>query len=173
MRKYTDEQFTNAVRNNFSVRNVLKTLGLVPAGGSYKTFYANIKRLNLDISHFTGQGFLKGKSHDWAPKMSLEKILVKDSLYSTTSSLRERLIKENVLPNRCSICAINEWQGKPLSLHLDHIDGVNTNNLISNLRLLCPNCHSQTSTYCGRNKGKNKLVALVGLEPTTPKEQSF
>ncbi|MGI0058755.1 MAG: HNH endonuclease [Nitrosotalea sp.] len=152
MRKYTDKQFIEAVKNNYSVRNVLKTLGLAPAGGSYKTFYANVKRLDIDTSHFTGQGFLKGKTHNWAVKIPLEEVLV-NGRSCTTSSLKERLVKEGLLINQCCFCGISDWLDQPLSLHLDHIDGSNTNNLITNLRLLCPNCHSQTPTYCGRNRG--------------------
>jgi HNH endonuclease len=153
-RKYTDEQFIEAVKTNFSIRNVLKTLGLAPAGGSYKLFHARIKKLNLDTSHFTGQAYLKGKNHDWAPKTSLEEILIEDSSYANTSALRRRLLKEGLLQDKCKRCGITEWQGEKLSLHLDHIDGDNTNNSIENLRVLCPNCHSLTPTYCGRNKGK-------------------
>lgn len=155
-RKYTDEQFIEAVKTNFSIRNVLKTLGLAPAGGSYKLFHARIKKLNLDTSHFTGQAYLKGKSHNRQNpnKISLSDILVKDSQYSNTSNLRQRLIKEGIFADTCSRCSIIEWQGEKLSLHLDHINGDNTDNQISNLRLLCPNCHSLTPTYCGRNKGK-------------------
>ena len=52
----------------------------------------------------------------------------------------------------CSICNIEEWNNKPLSMQLDHIDGDPHNHKLENLRLICPNCHSQTETYCGRNK---------------------
>jgi len=56
---------------------------------------------------------------------------------------------------KCLICKCEPtWLGKPLNFHLDHIDGDNKHNARSNLRMLCPNCHSQTETYCGRNKGK-------------------
>lgn len=153
-RKYTDEQFSEAVKNNFSVRNVLKILGVSPTGGSYKLFYSRVKKLNIDISHFTGQAHLKGKNHNWNPKIPLEEVLIKDSEYSSTSGLKLRLIKEQVIIEKCKRCGIIEWEGEKLSLHLDHIDGDNTNNEISNLRLLCPNCHSLTPTYCGKNKKK-------------------
>ena len=151
-RKYTDQQFTDAVKNNFSVRNALQALGLSPTGGSYKLFYVRVKNLNLDISHFTGQSYLKNKSHDWATKIPLTDILVKNSSYLNSNSLRKRLIKEGVLDNKCSRCSITTWQGEKITLHLDHINGDNTDNQLSNLRLLCPNCHSLTPTYCGRNK---------------------
>ena len=70
-----------------------------------------------------------------------------------TLKLKNRLLKENILENKCSICGIDEWQGKQISLQLDHIDGDNHNHRLENLRLVCPNCHSQTDTYCGKNKG--------------------
>lgn len=161
---YTDQQIISAVKNNSSVRTALKELGIVPAGGSYKTFYANVKRLGLDISHFTGQAHLKGKKNLFIQKQELSKILVKESAYTNSTKLKLRLINESILIDECSKCFITEWMGEKLSLHLDHIDGDNTNNEINNLRLLCPNCHSQTPTYCGRNKGS----ATRGTRTPTP-----
>ena len=70
----------------------------------------------------------------------------------TRSGIRRRIIEENLLPYKCNECGISEWNGKKLSLHLDHINGSGWDHKISNLRLLCPNCHSQTTTYTGRNK---------------------
>lgn len=155
MKKYTDQQFIEAVKNNFSIAGVLKALGLVPAGGSYKLCKYRIRKLNLDTSHFTGQGHLKGRNNTWVVKMPLSDILVEDSKYNS-NALRKRLIKENILPPKCSNtdCGLSAWMGKTIILHLDHINGHNTDNRIENLRLLCPNCHSQTSTYCGRNRKK-------------------
>lgn len=69
------------------------------------------------------------------------------------SYVKKRLIDENVLKNECAICEIRpEWQGAPLVLQLDHKDGKRKNWSIENLRLLCPNCHSQTPTFTGRNR---------------------
>lgn len=74
--------------------------------------------------------------------------------------IRRALIDLNILDYTCSICSIDEWLGKPIVLDLDHIDGDRHNNEISNLRFLCPNCHSQTSTFRGKNKSKrNKSVS--------------
>jgi hypothetical protein len=69
-----------------------------------------------------------------------------------TLKLKNRIIKEKLKVYECEECGITEWNKKPIILHLDHIDGDNHNHKFSNLRLLCPNCHSQTDTWCGKNK---------------------
>jgi hypothetical protein len=60
--------------------------------------------------------------------------------------------------NYCSVCKINEYNNLPIMLECDHIDGNHTNNNIINLRLICPNCHSQTNTYKARNKGNGRSI---------------
>ena len=70
--------------------------------------------------------------------------------------LKERLVKEGILEYKCAECGISKWNNKPLSLHLDHINGINNDHRIENLRFLCPNCHSQTDTYAGKNRKHKK-----------------
>jgi 5-methylcytosine-specific restriction endonuclease McrA len=71
---------------------------------------------------------------------------------SSRAGMRNRIIKGNLILHECNECRISEWKGKKLSLHLDHIDGNSWNHELSNLRFLCPNCHSLTDTYTGKNK---------------------
>ena len=73
---------------------------------------------------------------------------------TSRSYLKKRIIKEKLLDYHCQICGIDSWQGQPLSLHLDHIDGNRFDSRLENLRFLCPNCHSQTPTFAGKNRGK-------------------
>ena len=105
------------------------------------------------------------------------KPLIEQGLVDQPSTLKKYLTLE--YGYKCSCCNISDWNGKDLSLHVDHIDGNSDNNFPSNLRLLCPNCHSQTETFSGRNKKntkrnsymqryrKRKLVGDDGIEPTT------
>ena len=150
-RKYTDEQFIEAVKESFSVRECLNKLNLRQTGGNYKQFKNRVKILNLDISHFTGQGHLKGKQNIWHIKTELKDILVIDSTFQS-HKLKIRLIKEGLKIYKCECCGNTEWMGNKIPLELDHINGINTDNRIENLKLLCPNCHALTDTYRGKNK---------------------
>lgn len=65
--------------------------------------------------------------------------------------VKKRLLRAGLLENQCADCGLGEWRGKALNCHIDHINGVKDDHRLENLRMLCPNCHSQTSTYGGRN----------------------
>lgn len=93
-------------------------------------------------------------------KASLKDILVENSMYKNTHRIKLKLINEGIFKEKCVSCGIgNEWNGEKLSLQLDHKNGVNNDHRIENLRLLCPNCHSQTKTYAGKaRKGKKNPV---------------
>ncbi len=82
-----------------------------------------------------------------------EEILVENSPYKNIPILKKRLLKEGLLEYKCAICGnTGEWLGQPLTLQLDHINGDHFDHRLENLRLLCPNCHSQTETFSGKNK---------------------
>lgn len=154
--RYTNEEFINAVKHSYSISQVLKKLNLSPTGSNYKGFKLRAKKLNVDISHFTGQSHLKGKRHNWAKKIPLEEILVKNSSYQSRECLKNRLIKEGMLEYKCYECGLTNWRNKPISLQLEHKNGNNTDNRRENLTLLCPNCHSQTITFAGKNNKREK-----------------
>lgn len=138
--KISDEVYIEAY-------NRLKTLGKVALELNVPdvTVWRRCKKLGLE---FKNGGQNKGNNVRFETKDILEG---KHPQYSTLK-LKNRLLKEKILDEKCSLCGIIDWKDKKLSFQLDHIDGNNHNNVLENLRILCPNCHSQTDTYCGRNK---------------------
>lgn len=138
------------VEQSFSVREVIKRLGLIPAGGNYAQVQKYIKELNLDVSHFTGQGHLRGKTHVYNKRPLSD--YTEKGIPIQSHKLRLRLLSEGVFKHQCNRCGNTHWMGQNISLELEHKDGNHRNNSLDNLELLCPNCHAQTSTYRGRNK---------------------
>lgn len=152
-RNFTDEQFIDAVKTSITISEVLRKLGMAQ-GGNQRTVKRLVQELDLDTSHWLGNRHLLGRKRSIKPQIPTDKLLV-DGHYHSTHKLKLRLIKENLLKGECYECGISDWQGHKLSLHLDHVNGKNTDNRLENLRLLCPNCHSITDTYCGRNSNKS------------------
>ena len=148
----SDEDFITIVQNSFSYSDCLRALGLTTNGGSSTDILKRrIKELNISTEHFSTKGIkyaANGKKGQ-----PIENILIENSSYANISSLKKRLINENILEYKCEKCGNKgEWLGIPLTLQLDHKNGNNKDHRIENLRFLCPNCHSQTETYSGRNK---------------------
>lgn len=108
---------------------------------------------------------------NWAKGKTItpnNEIFTENSGYSN-ELVKQRIVKDNLLAYHCVKCKIDSWQGETLVLDLDHINGNNKDNRLENLRYLCPNCHSQTDTYKGRNKnsGKRKVSDTELLDAYT------
>lgn len=129
----------------------------------FSTFRRIAKRLNVYITNQAGKGISKNNDNN-PKKIPLEKILNGEIKYKHHTSFKKRLIKDGIKQNKCDKCGIESWNNKSITIHLDHIDGDNENNKLENLRMLCPNCHSQTKTYC-RSKKKQ-----IGIKKVTDKE---
>lgn len=162
--KYTKEKLAPIVASVKSIAAVIQAFGLKETGGNYTYFQKLIRIHNLDTSHFLGKGWAKGETkdtHDGLKRMvetnshSLEDILSENALPSIkTHHLHKAMIAKGI-EYKCSTpaCGLDTWLGKPITLHIDHINGVNNDNRIENLRFLCPNCHQQTDTW-GKHKKK-------------------
>lgn len=159
----TDEQFVNLIKNSSNISEVLFKLGYTIKGNSWG--YSQIKRrmcdLNIEMSEFKGKSPILKYNNEI--KVDPKKLLSENSKHSR-NILRRYIIKENLIPYKCSICGITEWNNKTLSLELDHINGINNDNRLENLRFLCPNCHSQTCTYGSRNQQKNESYYEINNE---------
>ena len=143
-RKWSDEQLMVAVQESTTFADVMRKLGLQLSAGNYPTLKRAIRRLGLDISHMLGKRHGRGVP---PTKISLDKALIEHSTYNPYH-LKARLIKEGILSEQCAICkSAPVWLDKPLVLILDHVNGVHDDDRIENLRLLCPNCNSQTETF--------------------------
>lgn len=145
----SDEGFREIVKDNYSYSDILRELGLNTKGGSSTDILKKrIQELGCSTSHFDRSKSCRYNAH----VIPLENILVKNSSYANIARLKQRIVKSGLLEYKCFNCGnIGKWNGKNLTLQLDHINGVNNDHRIENLRFACPNCHSQTDTYGGKN----------------------
>jgi 5-methylcytosine-specific restriction endonuclease McrA len=102
---------------------------------------------------------VRGELKTRPPGMPIERLL---RTSSSRRSVKMRLLNAGILSNVCSACGLREWENKPLSMQLDHINGVKDDHRLENLRMLCPNCHSQTETYGGRNMKRRRRLQDLG-----------
>lgn len=167
--KYTPEMLTEAAAASLSVTDVLRHLGITIAGGNHAHISRQLKRLDIDTSHFRGQAHHRGRRSP--RRLSPEEVLQvrpPGSLRTKPPMLR-RALQEAGVPYRCGGCKIGgTWEGEPLTLHVDHLNGDWCDNRINNLRFLCPNCHSQTENFAGKNKGavaqRQEAASLGGAQ---------
>lgn len=151
---WSDEnRLREIVSQSLSQSQVLREIGLTPASNMV-TLRRYLKKYNIDTSHFDPL-LSRPQTRNGSTRLPIEKIMVAGSSFDR-GALRRRIISEKVLPYICDKCGNDgTWQNESLSLHLDHINGDNADHRRENLRFLCPNCHTQTRTYAGRNKGNS------------------
>lgn len=146
----SDEKFVQLIKNSSNIAEVLFKLGYTIKGNSWG--YSQVKQrmtdLNLDFGQFKGKNPMYKKVQ--IKSIQKEKLL-RENCKHQRSVLRRYIISNNLIPYKCAICGLTKWNNKTLSLELDHINGINNDNRLENLRFLCPNCHSQTCTYGSRN----------------------
>lgn len=159
-RKWSDEELRQAVEASKTLSQVCRILDLSPSGRQFQVLRSHMERLELRLIN-------DRSTCKFPSKKSLTEIMVENSSYNT-GHLRRRLILEGLLEERCNECGLgSKWNGKHLVLHLDHRNGIGRDHRLENLRLLCPNCHSQTNTYSGRKKRKrNRNCQDCGVKIT-------
>jgi hypothetical protein len=160
------EELQEVLDKSYTYSNVLRYFGINPKSGSgnFETLKRRLIEENLNIDSLVnppvGLRFARcrklmelGKTEDELLSLELNNLLPVKGV-----RLKEKLLSKGILEEKCSICDLGpQWENKPLVLQLDHINGNNLDNKIENLRILCPNCHTQTKTFCGRNSKDNKI----------------
>lgn len=142
IKDYTKEQLQQIANTSNSRTAMLINMGYSPSGGTSKNALNQaISDLEIDITHFNS-----------SPKFADSEIFCQNSKYTYRGKIKRKLLSMGV-PYKCELCGnTGSWLGKPLTLQLEHKNGISNDNRLENLCFLCPNCHSQTDTYAGRNK---------------------
>lgn len=146
--KYTREIIESAIIGSRSFRDLSIKIGAGSHGGAIDSITKKVKRFGLDTSHFTGKSWSRGFiSNKKTPYSEILKIGSEQKTHKLKRSLLEigRVLK-------CDMCGIDTWMGASIDLQIDHINGNKKDNREDNLRFLCPNCHSQTSTFCFKGR---------------------
>lgn len=143
MIKIDKDGFIKVCEEEITMARASARLGL-----HFNTFARMAKKLGVYKPNPSGKGTIKKHNGN---KIELNEILEGLHPHYQTNKLRIRLINEGLKKSECEVCGLTEWNGKSLSFELDHIDGDRTNHRFKNLRIICPNCHSQTQTYRGKN----------------------
>lgn len=147
---FTTEEFKQIIESSTSFSEIQRKLGYSGEGNNTEIIKKRCLQEGISIKHLTG-------SSSTSPiKRTEENVFCQNSTAAQTVLRRWYLKKENI-EYKCTICGLpGEWQGKPLTLTLDHINGINTDNRLENLRWVCPNCDRQLDTFAGKNVGQKE-----------------
>lgn len=173
-RRYTESTLKPIIDQSKSWAEVCRRFGVKPNTGSQYHISNVAKKMNIDFSHFTGQGWSKGKK--FPPRLPIEEYLKKNK-WASSDRLKKRLIKEGIKENKCEECGLSEWRGKELPLELDHINGDHDDNRLENLKISCPNCHAVKTRKERRSLGEIADALRLGRseethEGATPSEST-
>lgn len=155
-----NERIIEIIKNSPNRLQTLIKLGWNTQTMGYKRLKKFIKKNNINISHFESQSEKMKRLQNTKiiqPKYKLDDILVENSDYLHTNTLKQRLYKEGIKKRECELCGQGEmWRGKKMSLILDHVNGIYDDNRLENLRIVCPNCNATLDTHCGKNVAYKK-----------------
>lgn len=151
LRSLDELYLKNLVSENTSFRGVLKCLGIIANSNRIKILKERVERVLIETTHFDDRIGFQEKF------LNSELFVEKSNIKINRSTLKSRILKDDLIDYKCRDCSnAGTWRNKHLTLRLEHINGINTDNRLENLCFLCPNCHSQTETYSKPLKNRKK-----------------
>lgn len=150
-KKLIDQKIIESAARHITMLAAANEIGI-----PYNTFIRRAKNLGVYKPNQGGKG--TSKPYKGGNAIPLSEILEGKHPQYQTFKLKHRLYENGLKENKCEKCGTDKWNNKDIQCQLEHVDGDKTNHRLLNLEILCPNCHSQTETYCGKNKGKNKIA---------------
>lgn len=158
--QFSKEEIEQFVKDSKSYAELARKCGYgQSSGSSIAQMHQMIDQYGFDISHFTGQGWLLGRTYKSDRYVPFNEYIKGE--HAQTNKLRKKLLREGLKEYVCECCLNTIWNGVPIPLEVHHVDGDKNNNTIENLQLLCPNCHALTDNYKGKNIQKHKKHAGV------------
>lgn len=167
---YSKENIEFIIKRNDNIKDCLIELGRGTTGDNYNFLNRLIKKYNIDKSHFLSKKELQKRAMDkrggsFIKEIPLDEFFSKGNIHRPGSNLRNKLLKYNLKEYKCELCGQDEnWKTGKIVLTLDHINGINTDNRLENLRFICPNCDTTLPTFKGKNSESNKNKIRIKKE---------
>ena len=167
------ERLTEIVKESKSYSDILRKLGLLPVGSNRYNLQSKILMENIDDSHLknnSGCGWAKGRI---IINESVARTYFTENCKTDNGSLKKYILRFKMLDYICKNCGSQPvWNGKPLTLELDHINGIKSDCRLENFRFLCPNCHSQEPTSNVRKSKKSNKISIEEIKSVIEKSNS-
>ncbi|MGI8780751.1 MAG: HNH endonuclease [Solirubrobacteraceae bacterium] len=169
--RYSEPEARDAIARSRSYSEALRRLGMRAAGGNHATLRKYAERVWLiPTDHFDPHANQRRQLAERVPR-PLTEFVTENSTYSR-ASVKRRLFSEGLKARRCERCGVGErWRDRPMSLILDHINGVANDNRLENLQIVCPNCAATLETHCGRNKPRRCRWCRTVFRPSSQEQQ--
>ena len=150
-REYAIDKLIENADKCVNMLDLCHRMGIENVGGEdYKEVKELAKELNIELKF----SYKRNTMCNYHPRIETKDILVENSTYKDATKLKKRLLEEGIKEHRCEGCKRTEWEGVPIPLQIHHVNGVHNDNRLENIQLLCPNCHSLTDTYAGKNANR-------------------
>lgn len=162
------DKLKEAIDNSKTMAEAAKKMGL-----SFSTFKRAAEKNGFYIPNQGRKGVKREAYENESQRIPLEDILKGLYPFYSRKHLKTRLLIEGIKKNECEECGLTEWRGKEIVCQLDHIDGNASNHKLENLKILCPNCHSQTETHSGKNRDKHKKYSKIEFITAVESSKNF